>query len=113
MYRSFHRASEVMMGDYSLAVPHLWHYLLTVSGIETATDPPPYKPLYYVDKLEVITPIVVIIGAAPVFSGIIETQQSRSHVRMALSNAWLLVLYILSTSFMEAFTYDPFIHSRF
>ncbi len=90
---------------------YAWHYLLTMSGMETATEPP-YKLLYYADRLEVITLVVGIIGAAPVFSRMIETQD-RSHIRIALVNTWLLVLFVLSASFMEASTYNPFIYFRF
>ncbi len=90
---------------------YAWHYLLTMFSMETATEEP-YKLLYYADRLEVITLIVAIIGAAPAFSRMIETRD-RSHVRIALVNAWLLVLFVLSASLMEASTYNPFIYFRF
>lgn len=80
-------------------------------GIETATEEH-YKLPYYADRLEVITLIVDIIGVTPIFSRMIETRE-RSHVRIALVNAWLLILFVLSAPFMEAPTYNPFVYFRF
>lgn len=71
-----------------------------------------YHFAYYIDNLEIITFIVAIICATPVFSKMLYIPFSKK-VQRATVNIWLGVLFLLSASSIAASTYNPFIYFRF
>ena len=71
-----------------------------------------YDFAYYIDNLEIITFIVAIICATPVFSKMLYIPFSKK-VQRATVNIWLGILFLLSASSIAASTYNPFIYFRF
>ena len=71
-----------------------------------------YHFAYYIDNLEIITFIVAIICATPMFSKMLYIPFSKK-VQRATVNIWLGVLFLLSASSIAASTYNPFIYFRF
>lgn len=71
-----------------------------------------YSLNYYGDSIEIITFIVAIVCAMPVFSKILYIKQERKILRSVI-NIWLLILFILSTGAIAASSYNPFIYFRF
>lgn len=71
-----------------------------------------YGISYYGDTVEVLTFIIAIICAMPVFSKILEIKEERKVLR-SIVNIWLIILFILSTAAIAASTYNPFIYFRF
>lgn len=71
-----------------------------------------YNLNYYGDSIEILTFIIAIICAMPVFSKILYIRQERKILR-SIVNIWLLVLFILSSAAIAASTYNPFIYFRF
>ena len=71
-----------------------------------------YHFAYYIDNLEIITFIVAIICATPVFSKMLYIPFSKK-VQRATVNIWLGILFLLSASSIAASTYNPFIYFRF
>ena len=69
-----------------------------------------YALHHYFDKLTVITFIAAILCIIPIFKNITETKNK--YLRIAI-NAWLLLLFFLSTITIASNTYNPFIYFRF
>ena len=71
-----------------------------------------YGISYYGDTVEVLTFIIAVVCAMPVFSKILEIRQERKILR-SIVNIWLIILFLLSTAAIAASTYNPFIYFRF
>lgn len=71
-----------------------------------------YKLPYYIDNLEIITFIVAILCAMPIFKNILNIRYRHKTAR-ALVNIWLMILFVVSASAIAASTYNPFIYFRF
>lgn len=86
-------------------------YLKNMFGLVKVHDIA-YAINYYGDTVEVLTFIIALICATPVFSKILEIKQERKILR-SIVNIWLIILFILSTAAVAASTYNPFIYFRF
>lgn len=86
-------------------------YLKNMFGLVKVHDIA-YNLNYYGDSIEILTFIIAIICAMPVFSKILYIRQERKILR-SIVNIWLLVLFILSSAAIAASTYNPFIYFRF
>ena len=86
-------------------------YLKNMFGLVKVHDIA-YAINYYGDTVEVLTFIIALICATPVFSKILEIKQERKILR-SIVNIWLIILFILSTAAIAASTYNPFIYFRF
>lgn len=86
-------------------------YLKNMFGLVKVHDIA-YGISYYGDTVEVLTFIIALICATPVFSKILEIKQERKILR-SIVNIWLIILFILSTAAVAASTYNPFIYFRF
>lgn len=90
---------------------YAWDYLKNMLGF-ISEHKITYKLLYYIDNIEIITFVVAIICAMPIFRGILEVKYERKVLRTII-NIWLIVLFVLSASSIAASTYNPFIYFRF
>ncbi len=86
-------------------------YLKNMFGLVKVHDIA-YGISYYGDTVEILTFIIAVICAMPVFSKILEIKQERKILR-SIVNIWLIILFILSTAAIAASTYNPFIYFRF
>lgn len=86
-------------------------YLKNMFGLVKVHDIA-YAINYYGDTVEILTFIIAVICAMPVFSKILEIKQERKILR-SIVNIWLIILFILSTAAVAASTYNPFIYFRF
>ncbi len=86
-------------------------YLKNMFGLVKVHDIA-YAINYYGDTVEILTFIIAVICAMPVFSKILEIKQERKILR-SIVNIWLIILFILSTAAIAASTYNPFIYFRF
>lgn len=86
-------------------------YLKNMFGLVKVHDIA-YNINYYGDSIEILTFIIAIICAMPVFSKILYIRQERKILR-SIVNIWLLILFILSSAAIAASTYNPFIYFRF
>ena len=84
-------------------------YLKNMFGLVPVHDIT-YKMIYYVDNVEIITLIIGILCAMPIFKNMVYVENKA--VKLAV-NIWLLVLFILSAASIAASTYNPFIYFRF
>lgn len=67
---------------------------------------------YYVDNIEIIAFCAAFLCAMPIFGRILQIPYQYKVCR-TLVNIWLIVLFVVSTSFIAASTYNPFIYFRF
>ena len=88
---------------------YAWTYIKNMFGLVKTHDIT-YGFGYYVDTLEIIVFIVAIICCTPLFGKML---QQENKVAKAFVNIWLIILLLLSTSFIAASTYNPFIYFRF
>ena len=88
---------------------YAWTYLKNMFGLVPVHDIT-YKMIYYVDNVEIITLIIGILCAMPIFKNMVYVENKA--VKLAV-NIWLLVLFILSAASIAASTYNPFIYFRF
>lgn len=88
---------------------YAWTYLKNMFGLVPVHDIT-YKMIYYVDNVEIITLIVGILCAMPIFKNMVYVENKA--VKLAV-NIWLLALFILSAASIAASTYNPFIYFRF
>lgn len=71
-----------------------------------------YQHQYYIDNIEIITLLVAFICAMPICRNILNINP-QNKIRYALTNIWLLLLFIVSSSAIASSTYNPFIYFRF
>ncbi|MBP9999093.1 MAG: MBOAT family protein [Proteobacteria bacterium] len=71
-----------------------------------------YKLGYYIDNIEVITFIVAVLCAIPVFKNMINMGNRSKWYQLGI-NTWTMCLFVLSASAIAASTYNPFIYFRF
>ena len=90
---------------------YAWAYLKNMFGL-ISEHKITYKLPYYIDNIEIITFVVAIICAMPIFRGMLEVKYERKVLRTII-NIWLIVLFVLSASSIAASTYNPFIYFRF
>ena len=90
---------------------YAWDYLKNMFGL-ISEHKITYKLPYYIDNIEIITFVVAILCAMPIFRGILEVKYERKVLRTII-NIWLIVLFVLSASSIAASTYNPFIYFRF
>ena len=83
-------------------------YLKNMFGLVKVHDIA-YGISYYGDTVEILTFIIAVICAMPVFSKILEIKQERKILR-SIVNIWLIILFILSTAAIAASTYLSLIH---
>ncbi len=88
---------------------YAWTYLKNMFGMVKVHDIT-YTMMYYVDNVEIVTLIIAILCAMPIFRNMIHIE--KKPVKL-LVNIWLLVLFILSSASIAASTYNPFIYFRF
>ena len=62
--------------------------------------------------LEIAAFAAALVCAVPAFKNIL-TARNGSRAANILLNAWLMVLFLLSSAAMAASTYNPFIYFRF
>ncbi|MBE7707982.1 MAG: MBOAT family protein [Cyanobacteria bacterium SIG27] len=90
---------------------HAWDYLMNMFGLlHLKTDEFLFGFSYYIDRIEIITFMAAIVCSVPLFKNILKI---KTKWKMALINAWLTLLLILSMSSIAANTYNPFIYFRF
>ena len=93
------------------SMSYAFKYLMNMFGVlKLNPDKFIYTIHYYIDRVEIITIIVAIICSIPIFKNILEIKEKW---KVALINAWLLLLFFLSVSTIAASTYNPFIYFRF
>ena len=85
--------------------------MLTMFGLKQGGEVI-YKMAYYVDRLEMIALIVGTVCATPVFAKMLSFNEKHKVLNI-LIDVWLLVLFVVSTSYIAASTYNPFIYFRF
>ena len=90
---------------------YAWDYLKNMFGL-ISEHKITYKLPYYIDNIEIITFVVAILCAMPIFRGMLEVKYERKVLRTII-NIWLIVLFVLSASSIAASTYNPFIYFRF
>ncbi len=90
---------------------YAWNYLKTMFGFGGDKEPL-YHFLYYVDRIEIIAFIIGVICSTPICRKMLQVE-NRSRITIALVDTWLLVLFVLSVSFIAASTYNPFIYFNF
>jgi len=90
---------------------YAWQYIKNMFGL-AGNKTILYEAAYYFDNIEIIAFIAALLCSVPLFSNMLNIPQERKWLRW-LVNAWLLFLFILSTSAIAASTYNPFIYFRF
>ena len=91
---------------------YAYKYILAMFGFNQNIVPV-YKWGYYVDRLEIIAFIAGVICATPIFGHLLQEPQKYITIKKLCLNTWLLVIFIISTSYIAASTYNPFIYFRF
>ena len=91
------------------------HYTLSYIGnmfgfVEVAKGVAVYAFEYYIDTIEVLTFIAAILRSMPLFKDMLYVQ---NRIAKTFVNAWLLIMFVLSTISIAAGTYNPFIYFRF
>jgi alginate O-acetyltransferase complex protein AlgI len=93
------------------SMSYAWQYIKNMFGL-TKTHEVAYLLPYYIDNIEIIAFTAAFCCAIPMFSQILQIPYKYKVCRSAV-NIWLIALFILSTSFIAASTYNPFIYFRF
>lgn len=88
---------------------YAWTYLKNMFGLVPVHDIT-YTMMYYVDNVEIVTLLAGILCAMPIFKNMIYVENKAAKLAV---NAWLMVLFILSSAAIAASTYNPFIYFRF
>ena len=88
---------------------YAWTYLKNMFGLVPVHDIT-YTMMYYVDNVEIVTLLAGILCAMPIFRNMIYVENKAAKLAV---NAWLMVLFILSSAAIAASTYNPFIYFRF
>lgn len=92
-------------------IKYAWDYLMNMFGLlHLHTEHFAYTNLYYISNIEIITLIVALLCATPLFKNMLAIENKWGR---ALINVWLLVLFFLSTITIASNTYNPFIYFRF
>ncbi len=78
--------------------------------VEVAKGVAVYAFEYYIDTIEVLTFIAAILCSMPLFKDMLYVQ---NRIAKTFVNAWLLIMFVLSTISIAAGTYNPFIYFRF
>ena len=87
---------------------YAFEYLKNMFGLLSVHSE--YSIEYYIGNIEIITFVVGLICCTPVFKNIIYTENK---IGKLFVNIWLVCLLILSSAFLAASTYNPFIYFRF
>ncbi|MBR1757073.1 MAG: MBOAT family protein [Alphaproteobacteria bacterium] len=90
---------------------YAWQYIKNMFGM-VKTHKVIYGMSYYVDNIEKIALIAAFLCAMPIFGKVLQIPY-RYKVCRTLVNIWLILLFVLSTAFIAASTYNPFIYFRF
>ena len=93
------------------SMSYAWQYIKNMFGL-VKTHEVAYLLPYYVDNIEIIAFIAAFCCSVPLFSKMLQIPY-RYKVCRSIVNIWLIALFILSTSFIAASTYNPFIYFRF
>ena len=67
---------------------------------------------YYIDGVEVLAFIASTLCAMPIFQNILTTKY-KTKFTYAMVNVWIMILFLLSSAWIAASTYNPFIYFRF
>ncbi len=90
---------------------HAWAYLQNMFGLVQTS--PSVQPLsQYIATYDIAMFAIAVACAVPLFSRILQITP-RSRYTYSLINIWLMVLLLVSASFIAASTYNPFIYFRF
>jgi len=90
---------------------YAWDYLMNMFGLlHLRPQEFLYTMAYYLDNIEIITFVVAILCAIGLFKNMLEV---KNKVAKGFINAWLLILFFLSTITIASSTYNPFIYFRF
>lgn len=90
---------------------YAWDYLKNMFGF-ILNHNIAHDLIYYVDHIEIIAFGIAIMCSMPLFTKML-TVSDKHVVLKSLINAWLIVLFILSTALIASSTYNPFIYFRF
>ena len=90
---------------------YAWQYIKNMFGL-VAQHKIKYGLVYYVDNIELIAFAAAVLCAVPVFGKMLQIPY-KYKVSRTLVNVWLMALFVLSTTFIAASTYNPFIYFRF
>jgi alginate O-acetyltransferase complex protein AlgI len=90
---------------------YAWQYIQNMFGLSKSQDVI-YGLSYYIDNTEIIAFMAALACAVPLFNKMLQIPY-KYKIGRTLVNMWLIVLFILSTSFIAASTYNPFIYFRF
>ena len=90
---------------------YAWGYIKNMFGL-VKEHQIAYEIPYYIDNIEIITFIVAIVCAMPIFNKMLEIKYEHKLLR-SFVNIWLIVLFVISTASIAASTYNPFIYFRF
>ncbi len=92
-------------------ITYAWDYLKNMFGF-ISNHNIAHDLIYYVDHIEIIAFGIAIMCSMPLFTKML-TVSDKHVVLKSLINAWLIVLFILSTALIASSTYNPFIYFRF
>ncbi len=90
---------------------YAWQYIKKMFGCGKNNDVI-YFLDYYIDNIEIIAFVAAFLCAVPLFSEMLQIPY-KYKVSRTLVNVWLIMLFIVSTAFIAASTYNPFIYFRF
>ena len=94
----------------SVDLSYAGKYLMNMFGLLQLDFDKFYNLVYYVEGKEILVFIVAILCSVPIFKNKLEI---KNMFLKALTNAWLLCLFVLSTMAIAVNTYNPFIYFRF
>lgn len=90
---------------------YAWDYLKNMFGF-ISKHTLSHDFIYYVDHIELLAFGVAVLCSMPLFTKML-TLSDKHVILKSLINAWLIVLFILSTALIASSTYNPFIYFRF
>ena len=90
---------------------YAWDYLKNMFGF-ISKHTLSHDFIYYVDHIELLAFGVAVLCSMPLFTKML-TVSDKHVILKSLINAWLIVLFILSTALIASSTYNPFIYFRF
>ena len=91
-------------------ITYAWQYFKNMLGL-IPNHNITYTLGYYIDNIEILTFIVAVLCAMPIFRNI--TLPPTNKYKHIAINTWIMALFVVSVSAIAASTYNPFIYFRF
>ena len=90
---------------------YAWRYLMNMFGfMHINRSDIIYHTAYYINTIELVTFAAAILCCVPIFKNILEI---KNKFAKSFINIWLILLFVLSSAYIAAGTYNPFIYFRF